>query len=76
MTAHYADQVKGAAYEVYGQSAAKTAGALSSSTTGCRTRPRVLFPHVDGRVSTLFGSPHQLAMNYAFPLELSIAEGA
>ena len=41
---------------------------LPNQAAGC------LFPHVEGRVSTLFGSQHQLARTHAFFLELSIAE--
>ena len=75
MIAYYAGQVSKAAYEAYGQKRCEDVwrieqqyGWLPDLAAGC------LFPHVDGRVSTLFGSQHQSARNYAFYLELSIAE--
>ena len=41
---------------------------LPKTTAGC------LFPNKDGRVATLFGSQHNLALTYAFFLELSLSE--
>ena len=75
MIAHYADQVDRAAYEAYAQKRCEEGWRIEQQSGWVPDKAAsCLFPHVDGRVSTLFGSQHQLARNYAFFLELSIAD--
>ena len=75
MIAHYAGQVTKAAYEAYGQKRCEDVWRIEQQFDWLPDlTARCLFPRADGRVFTLFGSQHQLARNYAFYLELSIAE--
>jgi hypothetical protein len=75
MIGQYADQVSHAAEDAYAQKRCEDAWRIEQQYDWLpNLTARCLFPREDGRVSTLFGSQHQLARNYAFFLELSIAE--